>query len=405
MPSAISLFSGAGGLDYGFEAAGFEIVLRVDADQDSCSSLRASRAGQVLQADVFDIDGPELLRRSGLARGEADALIAGPPCQPFSKSGYWWRGEALRLDDPRAGTLGRLLALAREILPRAIVVENVDALAFPRLREGLDLLLDGIAQINALEGTSYAPSWTVLDAASLGVPQHRRRFVLVAARDGQSFRFPSPTHGPDARAPYTTAWDALGANIKDASGFPTDPRGTWGALLPSIPEGSNYLWHTSRGGGTPLFGWRTRYWSFLLKLAKGRPSWTIQAQPGPATGPFHWDSRRLSPAEMMRLQTFPDDAIVAGDAGSVQRQIGNAVPSLLAEVLARSVMSQLLGARPRGRAPKLGIARRGDPPPPEPIKPVPRRYLPLRGGHADHPGPGLGPRAVRASTGRRTQST
>ena len=70
-------------------------------------------------------------------------------------------------------------------------------------------------------------------------------------------------------------------------------RGKWVGLLPSIPEGKNYLWHTSRGGGLPLFGWRTRYWTFLLKLAKNRPSWTIQAQPGPAVGPFHLSYKRL----------------------------------------------------------------------------------------------------------------
>ena len=74
-------------------------------------------------------------------------------------------------------------------------------------------------------------------------------------------------------------------------------------LLPSIPEGENYLWYTNRGGGLQLFGWRTRYWSFLLKLAKSLPSWTIQAQPGSAIGPFHWRSRKLTTREMCRLQT------------------------------------------------------------------------------------------------------
>ena len=76
-----------------------------------------------------------------------------------------------------------------------------------------------------------------------------------------------------------------------------------GGLLPSIPEGENYLWHTNRGGGLQLFGWRTRYWSFLLKLAKSLPSWTIQAQPASAIGPFHWRSRKLTTREMCRLQT------------------------------------------------------------------------------------------------------
>ena len=81
--------------------------------------------------------------------------------------------------------------------------------------------------------------------------------------------------------------------------------GKWADLLPTIPEGQNYLWHTNRGGGSQLFGWRTRYWSFLLKLAKNLPSWTIQAHPGSSIGPFHWRNRKLSVPEMCRLQTFP----------------------------------------------------------------------------------------------------
>ncbi len=95
----------------------------------------------------------------------------------------------------------------------------------------------------------------------------------------------------------------------------------------------------------PLFGWRRRYWNFLLKLAKRLPSRTIQAQPGPAVGPFHWENRRLSDRELCRLQTFPDDVQVHGNRMSVQRQIGNAVPSLLAEVLGREIKTQLLGYR------------------------------------------------------------
>ena len=117
-------------------------------------------------------------------------------------------------------------------------------------------------------------------------------------------------------------------------------RGKWADLLPSIPEGSNYLHHTDRGEGMPLFGWRRRYWTFLLKLAKNRPSWTIQAQPGPAVGPFHWSNRRLSVRELSRLQTFPDDVNIVGGKGSAQKQLGNAVPSLLAEVIGRAIRQQ-----------------------------------------------------------------
>src|SRR5690606_25036105 len=121
-----------------------------------------------------------------------------------------------------------------------------------------------------------------------------------------------------------------------------------------------------RGGGSPLFGWRRRYWTFLLKLAKNRPSWTIQAQPGPAVGPFHWNNRRLSSRELCRLQTFPDDVEIYGSRVSVQKQLGNAVPSLLAEVIGREIRVQIFRKRRTKKQPKLMPPDRSPPPAPEP---------------------------------------
>jgi DNA (cytosine-5)-methyltransferase 1 len=170
--------------------------------------------------------------------------------------------------------------------------------------------------------------------------------------------------------------------------------GKWADLLPTIPEGQNYLWHTARGGGVPLFGWRRRFWSFLLKLSKGLPSWTIQAQPGPATGPFHWRNRRLSARELARLQTFPDDVALACGRAEAQRLIGNAVPSALAELLGREIKRQLLGdAVPRVPLTLLP-RRRDDSPEPEPLALLPSRYRTLIGEHAEHPGTGRGWRAM-----------
>src|SRR5690606_19673894 len=189
-------------------------------------------------------------------------------------------------------------------------------------------------------------------------------------------------------APYRTAWDAIG----DLPAHPNDPslvpRGKWADLLPTIPEGQNYLWHTNRGGGEPLFGWRTRFWSFLLKLVKDQPSWTIQAQPGPATGPFHWCNRKLSPAELCRLQTFPDGLEFDCSHAEVQKLLGNAVPSLLAEVLARAIRTQLLDDPPRREALKLLPPVRTPVPRPEPVASLPGKYRKYIGDHADHPGKG-----------------
>ena len=381
----ISLYTGAGGMDYGFEAAGFETAVALELDPDCCQTLKRNRPWPLIDRSIFDVPTPELLAAGRLKPREADVLIGGPPCQPFSKSGWWARGDSARLEDPRADTLSAYLRVVEEALPRAFVLENVGGLAFSGKDEGLRLLLDRIERLNAKQGTAYRPRWKVLSAADAGVPQLRERFLLVAARDGSAFEFPAPV----VTKPRT-AWDALG-DLPEAPVEPLHVRGKWADLLPSIPEGQNYLFHTDRGGGVPLFGWRTRYWTFLLKLAKARPSWTIQAQPGPAVGPFHWKSRRLSIQELARLQTFPDGVRIAGSDASARKQLGNAVPSLLAEVLGREIRRQLLG-EPRARGGwKLLPPDRGEPPPPEPPRPVPRSFRELIGDHPPHPGTGKGP--------------
>lgn len=121
-------------------------------------------------------------------------------------------------------------------------------------------------------------------------------------------------------------------------------RGQWGHLLPEIPPGGNYLHLTAeRGHPKPTFEWRSRYWSFLLKLDPERPAPTIQAQPGPNVGPFHWDNRRLRVPELRRLFTFPDDFAFVGRRSSVQAQIGNSVPPLLAQRVGECIAQAVRG--------------------------------------------------------------
>ncbi len=397
-PTAVSLFSGVGGLDFGFEAAGFRTVAAVELDRVCCETLRKNRRWPVLEGDVHKILSREILDASSVSRGEVDVLIGGPPCQPFSKSGYWATGDSGRLADPRSGTLGEYLRVLRDLRPRAFLLENVRGLAYEGKDEGLRFLLDGIAEINRKARTKYVVHRATLNAADYGVPQLRERVFLIGGRDGKPFRFPDPTHFgcsqinllADRVEPYRTAWDAIGGLPEPAADPSLTVAGQWGDLLPTIPEGENYLWHTSRGGGYPLFGWRRRYWTFLLKLAKARPSWTIQAQPGTATGPFHWKSRRLTPQELCRLQTFPDGLRFDCGRGDVQRMLGNAVPSLLAETLAREIRIQLLGARRATPTRTLLPPYRGKAPPLEKVQPLPERYSAMIGDHLAHPGTGRG---------------
>lgn len=377
-------------------------------DRRCCETLNANKARgyswEVIEAPIEEVSSKSLLSAASLAVGEADALIGGPPCQPFSKSGYWSKGDSGRLGDRRANTLAEFIRVLRDTRPKTFLLENVTGLAYTGKEEGLCFLLDEIKQINQATGTRYKVGAKVLNAAWYGVPQARERIILVGSRDGREFHFPAPRFcDPDTKQtpllnsqePFRTAWDALG-DLSDPDDLEeTRVTGQWADLLPSIPEGLNYLYHTNRGKGLPLFGWRRRYWSFLLKLSKSRPAWTLTAQPGPAIGPFHWKNRRLARPELLRLQTFPDGYLVAGTLSEVHRQIGNAVPSALAEILALEIRQQLLDERVSSRTPTLLPPKRQPVPKPEPTRPVPKRYRQLAGTHEPHPGTGLGYGAQR----------
>ena len=381
----LSAFSGIGGLDLGLERSGFTLVGAVENDAAARRSLALNRPRlSFLKPHDINVVAHELRPHDlGLAAGELALLAAGPPCQPFSKAAQWARTGALGLTDHRADCLRGLMTLIERFLPHAVLIENV-----PGFVKGgssaLPFLQERLAEINRRSGISYKLSHRVLDAADLGAPQRRRRAFVIVLRNGEAPAWPSVTH----RDRPVRAWDAL-QDVRP--GTTPAPSGRFAGLLPSIPEGRNYQYFTERGEGPPLFGYRCRYWSFLLKLAKAEPAWTVPANPGPATGPFHWDSRPLAPEEILRLQTFPGSWELEGSYREQVRQAGNATPPLLAEILGRSIATQLFGADFRG-CPTLSIARSARVPPPTPPRPVAARYMALAGRHDPHPGAGFGPR-------------
>lgn len=392
---AISLFSGAGGLDVGFQAAGFRTHLAIEMDATACATLKRNTKfapTHVLQRGVEDVTEREL--REYIGRNKIDVVIGGPPCQPFSKSGFWARGDVARFDDPRAkSTFEHFVRVMRLVTPRAFLLENVSGLALEGRDEGFRYLE------RELKDLGYRTSNKVLDAADFGVPQTRERFFMIGVRGPDTrttFEFPAPPFGGEGQPTHRTAWDALWNVPPPDDNDELRVRGRWGNLLKTIPEGNNYLHHTARGEGAELFGWRTRYWAFLLKLSKERPSWTITAQPAQANGPFHWDSRRLSRRELARLQTFPDDYIFEGNFTEVQRQIGNAVPPLLAEILAREIRWQLF--RQSCSSTNLTLLQplaKTKPILTPHVRALPAEYRDLVMEHAAHPGTGKGPGARR----------
>ena len=210
----------------------------------------------------------------------------------------------------------------------------------PSTGEALNLILDTAAELG------YRTDWRVINAADFGVPQIRERLFVVGTLDGV-FEWPEPTHAkhPEVglfatRLPWVTAGEVLSdldteANASDEGHF---AGGRFHDLLEQVPPGDNYLYFTDkRGHPDPSFKWRSRYWSFLLKLSPAAPSWTIQARRSNNMGPLHWRNRILRIEEIKRIQTFPDDWYLSGKVETQWRQVGNAVPPLLAEHLGRAL--------------------------------------------------------------------
>jgi DNA (cytosine-5)-methyltransferase 1 len=350
--AAISLFSGAGGLDLGVERAGYRVLAALEYDADAAATLRANFPhADVLERDIRAVATRELLKAAGLRAGEADLLVGGPPCTPFSKSGNWLEYKRTG-KDADADLLDHYLRILSEARPRVFLLENVFGLAYRNHNAfWLKRLLSMFRELG------YYVDHRVLLAADYGVPQRRQRLFILGSKDRVPV-FPEPTNsGPhetrrgwDESLPrHVSSGEAIGdlADRNDLAEPEEVVSGTFAHLLPKVPAGDNYLYFTAkRGYPQPLFEWRSRYWNFLLKLDPEQPSPTIQAQPGPWVGPFHWASRRLRLAEIKRLQTFPDDYEIVGTRRSAQIQIGNAVPPLLAERLATSLASSARGQAP-----------------------------------------------------------
>ena len=382
--TVLSAFSGAGGLDLGLEQAGFDPVLCLDTDASAQATLKKNRPEWQVPGDG-DVSTAAARWSSddlGLNGHDLDLIAGGPPCQPFSKAAQWTPTGRVGMKDPRAMPLDGFLALVERQLPRAILIENVPGfVAGPS--SALASMQDHLREINKRAGTSYRLHSWIVEAADYGVPQKRQRALLVAFRDGRCFTLPPPTHA----GAHLRSWDAL-HDYEESD--PPALTGSWTPLLPSIPEGQNYQWHTARGGGVELFGWRTRYWSFLLKLARDRPSWTLSASPGPNTGPFHWDNRPLSTRERLRLQSFPDSWELTGSRRDQWRLAGNATPPLLAEIVGNAIAREL-GLGGPSVLPSLRIARVPSVPEAQPPVPVAQQFIRNVGPRIPHPGPGRGP--------------
>lgn len=333
--TTLSLFSGGGGLDIAFHDCGFKILQMVEIEAKFVETLRKnSQKGQLLEgSQVIHRDIREYEPGTDV---KVDFIIGGPPCQTFSAAGRRAAGVA-GTSDPRGTLFEEYVRLLKQLNPKGFLFENVYGIT--GAQNG-----DAWRQIqHEFKSAGYSIHFRVLDAADYGVPQHRERLFIVGFREGE-YRFPYPTHGPDSigQQSFYTAREAT-ADF-DVSTEAADISGRFGALLRDIPPGLNYSFYTKEmGHPSPVFSWRSKFSDFLYKADPDAPVRTLKAQGGQYTGPFSWENRRFTIAELKRLQTFPDEYEIVGGQQVCAQQIGNSVPPQIGRILALSILNQLLG--------------------------------------------------------------
>lgn len=338
----LSLFSGGGGLDIAFHDAGFEVLEMVEIEKQFAATLSANAqedrmlAGASVRCiDIREYEPPTNLK--------VDFIIGGPPCQTFSAAGRRAAG-VKGTSDPRGTLFEEYVRLLRTLQPVGFLFENVYGITGAEGGDPWREIQD------AFRAAGYIIHFRVLDAADYGVPQHRERLFIVGLRADagipHKYLFPYPTHGPDSITPrpfYTAGEAVQGADPTDETSLLM--RGRWGHLIPGIPPGLNYSYYTREMGyPSPVFAWRSKFSDFMYKADPTVPVRTVKAQGGAYTGPFSWENRHFSTAEVKRLQTFPDKYEVVGKRQVRIHQLGNSVPPQIGRILALSILDQVFGA-------------------------------------------------------------
>jgi DNA (cytosine-5)-methyltransferase 1 len=326
MLTVLDLFAGAGGLSLGLEDSGLEVVAAAEWDDDALDTYaKRHSAARLYPGDIRDTDFSEF-------RGSVDVVAGGPPCQPWSDG-----GKGLGHDDPRDG-FPRFLAVLRKIEPRAFLIENVAGLTRGERRPHFLRLLRELA------GLDYEVSERVLVAADYGVPQRRKRLFIVGTRNkAKRFAWPEATHGTGCTRPWRVAGDVL--SKARTLGEPNPSIVTYAKrpdLRPSPYDGLLF-----NGGGRPV-RLSDLAPTMLASMGGNKTPWidTQEVVPGyhahlmsggePYTGTVP-GARRITVAEAAALQTFPEDMEFVGPRSSQYRQVGNAVPPLLARAVGRAL--------------------------------------------------------------------
>ena len=333
--TALSLFSGGGGIDLGFSAAGFTVACSSDIDHFSCNTLAINNGRKrfykhvhSIPADIRELEASDLLGKAELEKKGVHLVLGGPPCQAFSVF-----GQRRGLKDPRGNLVWEYLRIIQEVQPEAFVFENV---------AGLKSIHGGALYQEILEQLALGGRYTVsahnYEMADFGIPQFRNRIFFIGARKGVSVPAMEPTHGTSlhAKCSYRVVREAL-------------------RYLPKPGVGGTVPNHIGRTHSQRIID---RYSSLefgerdpktrVNKLHPDRPSFAIivGSDNGGGKGHVHpFVPREVTPRESARMQTFPDWWEFHGTGRHVIRQVGNAVPPLFAALLAEHVKVHVFGAK------------------------------------------------------------
>ena len=387
---AISVFSGAMGLDIGLENTDrFEIVACVEIEKSFCDTIRANQdAGRlskklkIFQGDITNFEPADILRACDLQPGEVDVLIGGPPCQSFSTA-----GRRRTTQDPRGTLLWQFLRYVEVMSPKFFLMENVRGLLSAALRhrsiadrpakggpplepdeEPSSVVRLFAEDLQKFPNYRYHMDCFEVNAVNYGAPQLRERALFVGNRFNAVVDFPDPTHGPDKSItrdeptlfdaeiknflPWRTLGDAI-EHINNPGDIIMDFSPRKKSYLSKVPPGSNWrslpieLQRESMGKAWDAKGGRSGWWR---RLSYDLPCPTLVTMPNHAgTALCHPNEvRALSLKEYALIQEFPEDWVFCGTPAQQYAQVGNAVPVRLGEVAGTVIETELDNLEKRG---------------------------------------------------------
>ncbi len=347
--NVLDLFCGCGGLSKGFEEAGYNVIVGVDFEQSALNTFNRNHKGAVgLRLDLSASESFDAITQAVNGRN-VDVIIGGPPCQGFSLTG------PRNFDDERNKLYLAMIETVRRFKPKAFMIENVPGMA--NLYKGA--VKDEIIKRFTLMG--YAVSYKIVCAADYGVPQVRNRLVFIGLLDAKdAFEFPKPYLTPgnyitceDAISDLPPLVDSLGNEV---SKYESEPQNEFQRMMRGgnvvlhnhtainhkqfvkdvialVPDGGNYK------DLPPGVGESRNFHMAWTRLNSQKPARTVD------TGHrnlFHYKWNRCPTVrESARIQTFPDDFVFLGTRGQQNKQVGNAVPVLLAKAIATHLLNYL----------------------------------------------------------------